>query len=267
MEKRFYITNPIIDDLIDYTGNEVELVGWSCREGNVIIKNWKFINYKGSTSGYSKRIHLNALNFVNCTFKDVNFAGAVPMDNCFFKKCTFENCILTDHIRWTSFDNCEFNFCLFSGYFHGSTFKKTCSYDNVLLEFYGDDSYFDGNKTNKNGYDNFYKNIIAKNTKSRNDILTYFYPSEMSEILKYPIAIKFYYSTNEWYFKPKNPNYKIIDGKEYYEDIVSDIYIDLKSYKPEIRVNGTHSVIIEECFTEKWVRKQKLDKINNFTSC
>lgn len=266
MKTRFYITNPKIEDLINYTGNEVELVGWSCDNGPVVIKDWKFINYKAPTSGYSKRVHLNAINFVNCTFKDVNFAGAVPMHNCSFKNCTFENCILTDHIRWDVFEKCSFDFCLFSGYFHGSTFKKTCTYNNVLLEFYGDDSYFEGNKTNKKGFSTFCIDVTSKNKISRDDMLRYFYPKEMSEILKYSIGSRFYYSTSAWYYKPKKYSYRTINGKEYFEDFMQSITIDLKHYKPEIRVCGEHSVLIEECISEKWVRKMKLEKINNIIS-
>lgn len=247
MEKRFYVANPKIEDLINYTGDDVDLVGWSYHDGNVYIKNWNFINYKGSTKGYSKRVHLNALNFVDCVFKDVNFAGAVPMHKCTFKRCKFENCILTDHIRWNTFDNCNFIFCLFSGYFHGSTFKKNCIYENVLFEFYGGDSFFNGKKVTNKDYEKFENDILSKNTKTKYEILEYFYPIEMSEIKNYIIGNNYYFLRTVSTNAPKS-RIVIIDEKEYCSDIIKDIHIKLYHYKPEIRIEGSkYHIEIEDC--------------------
>jgi len=204
-----------------------------------------------------KWVHLNKITFVDCTFKDVNFAGAVPMDNAKFRKCSFENCILTDHIRWTTFDNCSFKFCLFSGYFHGSTFKKNCTYENVLFEFYGDDSFFNGKKITNKDYDIFKKNILSKNTKSRNEILEYFYPIEILEMKKYIIGNKYYIlkpkplPASDWLSSlsinfPKS-SIVLINGVEYFSDIIKDIHIKLEHFKPEIRIEGKYHMKIEEC--------------------
>lgn len=255
MEIRFNTNKPIIEDFIDRNDDVIDLIGWSY-DGpeEVTIKNWKFINYKASviTVRIDKWVHLNKITFVDCTFKDVNFVGAVPMDKSKFRRCSFENCILTDHIRWNTFDNCSFNFCLFSGYFHGNTFKKSCTYENVLFEFYGGDSFFNGKKRTNKDYLLFKEDILSKNTKSRIEILKYFYPNEMNIFEKYVIG-------NTYYIKkpvqreclsinfPKSKNV-IINNEEYYSDIIKGSSIKLAHYKPEIRIQGSkYHIEIEDC--------------------
>jgi len=75
MEKRFRTNNPIMEDFIDRNEDQIDLIGWSYDgSGEVTIKNWKFINYKGTRYDIiDKWVHLNKITFVDCTFKDVNF--------------------------------------------------------------------------------------------------------------------------------------------------------------------------------------------------
>lgn len=174
------------------------------------------------------------------------------MNNAKFRRCSFENCILTDHISWTTFNNCSFNFCLFSGYFHGSIFKKNCTYENVLFEFYGGDSFFNGKKVTNKDYDVFQNNVLSKNTKSKIDILEYFYPNEMSEMKKYVIGNVYYIKKpiKREFMSINFPKSKIviIDGVEYFSDIIKDIHIKLEHFKPDIRIQGSkYHIEIEEC--------------------
>lgn len=75
MEIRFRTEkeNHKLDDLISSKESRVTIIGWSSVD-DVIIKNWKFIDYKRTPSqinlkSTNKWVHLNQVNFVDCSFK------------------------------------------------------------------------------------------------------------------------------------------------------------------------------------------------------
>jgi len=245
MEIRFKSANGIIEDLIDSDENMIELIGWSSNEP-VTIKNWKFINFKRPPSTITiqcyKWIYFNQITFINCTFKDINFMGGVPMDRCDFKNCTFENCMLTDHIRWNTFTSCKFNFCLFAGYFHENKFSASCKYDKVLLSCYG----------------NIYKSLKngATCTKSeRLEILKYFYSQEATVYDEFKKGDSYFAKKFKFEgFKKEMDKLTTheINGEKYYKDIVKEIDFNLNSYKPEVRIVGKkYCPLYNECLPIK----------------
>lgn len=250
MKIRFRETNPKMDDLIDSKDDTIELVGWSCDSGDVTIKDWKFINYKRPADKiheYSHRVHLNDIIFENCTFKDVNFAGAVPIHGCIFENCTFENCMLTDHIRWSRFIKCTFTFCLFSGYFHDSVVEKSCKFKDVSLDYYTGEK----EKTTMSGN-------IGCNKKKRMEILKYFYPNEISKIEKFVKGKPFFIlATENDKARPKIN----INGKSCYKDIFEKYNIELTHYEPKIWITGKHTHLLSECIVDQ--REEKLERILN----
>ena len=253
MEKWFSTPQEALEfkDLIDFKSKELELVGWSCRSADVIIRDWKFINYKSSiklNGNYgNKSIHFNKIIFENCTFKDITFSGAVPLDGCVFKKCTFENCLFSDHIRWTKFNGCSFKFCLFSGYFHGSKFSQSCKFENVGCEYYGDNP-FSPLKLAQT-----FINSSKKNKENKKELLRYFYPEQMKEVEKYQIGKTFLFKMERWendnFWKEQLKEFKYtdIDGKKYYIDTMKQFAFGLSHFSPEISIDGVFSVDIKNC--------------------
>lgn len=260
MEIRFEEDNPVIEDLIDSKENEIELNGCPL---DVIIKDWKFINYKREPNKVylckgDRSVHFHELTFQNCTFKDVNFIGFVPIDGCVFENCTFQNCLLTDHIRWTKFDNCSFSFCLFAGYFHGCNFKKNCTFDKVSDKFHEKGTAFMGIKKWK---EKKLRKLFNCSEEDKKTILEYFYPMEMKECYKFVIGSPYYIEKtkdNKCYHM-NNFKVVIINGKEYYKDTVKKYWIGLDHHEPEIRIIGNYSPLIEDCIPDK--REDKLKRI------
>jgi hypothetical protein len=243
MEIRFRTgkENHKLADLISSKESIVKLVGWSS-DDDVVIKNWKFIDYKRipsqvKSNSINKWVQLNQVSFVDCTFKDINFIGGVPMDGCSFKNCTFENCLLTNHIRWCNFNKCSFNFCIFAGYFHGSKFNANCKFEKVLLSCYGDI------------YSTLRKG--AKCTKDEKiELLKYFYPIEAEVFNIYKVGDPYFVKrfNGDWNKKEmdKYEMYKI-DNKNYFKDTVKKIEFDLTNYEPMIQIVGKYAPLVNEC--------------------
>lgn len=242
MEIRFRTgQNHRLDDLISSTEKNVDIVGWSS-DDDVIIRDWKFIDYKRSPSqvkqnSTNKWVHLNGITFVDCTFIDVNFIGGVPMDRCTFKNCIFENCMLTDHIRWNNFSKCTFSSCIFAGYFHGSKFAPSCKFKKVLLSCYGDI------------YATLQKGVKCTKTEKL-DLLRYFYPNESSVFDTYKVGMPYFVKKFiDSFFKNEMDKYEthVIDGKNYFKDTVKKIDFNLDHYEPQIRIVGKYAPLANEC--------------------
>lgn len=227
-----------LNDLINSTLEEIKIVGQSSDDDDVIIENWNFINYKRlPNETYGKSVHLKGISFTNCTFKDVNFVGGVPITNCKFKNCVFENCILTDLIKDTKFKECRFIFCIIGGEFLRTKMKKTCTFEKVL------------------GWD-FCSNDIKL------ELLRYFYPIESKIYDDYIIGKPYLVDKKSFddFFQNYLESFEtcIIDGKEYYKDIVSYIDFNINNFKPKIRIVGKFAPLITDCIPyEKYNEKTK----------
>lgn len=213
-----------LPDLINSSYDCVDIKGWYSEKRYVTIKNFQFINFRKPIQPKSMLgwVHLDSLRFINCTFKDINFIGAVPIDRSNFKGCTFENCLFSDHLRWTKFDNCSFKFCLFGGYFHGVTFRSNCTFTDILIKFYSDDCYFFG-KCLSTAPDNIFEHLEVSKEKEE-EILNYFYNKEINELKeKFPIGGDHYYDKN-LHSIDKKPEFWVKDKiKDYFFDFTHSV--------------------------------------------
>jgi len=229
-----------IDDIINSEEEYIELDGYPCKNG-AVIKNWNFINYKRpsdkvSSSSMSKWVYFVHITFIDCVFKDVNFIGGITLDDCVFKNCTFENCLLTDHIRWCYFQRCTFKSCILAGTFQRSPFSKSCKFNKVSVDCCGD------------VYSILINNQCTED--ERIELLRYFYPVESKVFDIYKVGDPYFVRKfDDDFINDYMSECEIckINGNDYYKDVIKEIEFSLSNYAPDVRIAGKYHPLVNFC--------------------
>lgn len=222
----------------------------------VKIKDWKFSNFKNE-------MDIRGVRFYHSGFKDVHFTKIkkrfhyYPMENCFFKKCTLENCVFYS-ISKCKFDSCTFINCVV-GDVQQTLIRKNCTLkDTFLVRAPHYLSFFLGKRYSNNSF-SIHEDFKNKNNKTEHEIYKSIY-GDIGE--KFVVGDEIFFDVKG--FK-NNLDIEIDKDKLYLGTIKKKTHYVRDDLKIQLEIQNDifHMISISSdfCFTKKEILNKKLNKI------